>query len=378
MANEQSVVRISVPSIGKAYGGPARTVTGLFRHLQNLGVGRFELWCGRSVDRVALEDSALRELSLQKLLSCGWREISQDSIFHDNGLWTPWNVTAQAMALRKGAHLIVSPRGMMEPWAMRNQPVKKHVAWWTYQRALISRASLLIATAPEELESIRALGIRVPVAIIPNGIELPLEKVTRWLPNKGRRTVLFLSRIHPKKGLEMAIEVWGRLRPTGWKFRIIGPGDASYINLLRCKIQELGLGQQVTIEGLLDGEAKFDAFRAADVFLLPTYSENFGVVVAEALAVGTPVITTQGTPWRELEERGCGWWIPIGVEPLVDVLQAVTTMSRESLDLMGEKGRSWVTNCYSWPAIAVKTQKAYKWVLSGRSAALKEDFIHCL
>ena len=378
MDKELSVTRMSVPSIGKAYGGPARTVTGLFRHLQRLEMGRFELWCGRSVDMVALENSAPRELSLQELLSCGRREISRGSILHDNGLWTPWNVIAQAMALSKGAHLIISPRGMMEPWAMRNQLVKKHLAWWTYQRALVSRASLLIATAQEELEAIRSLGVRVPVAIIPNGIDLPLEKVARPTQDQRRRTVLFLSRIHPKKGLEMAIDAWAKLRPTGWNFRIIGPGDATYISSVERKVQELGLGQEVTIESPLDGEAKFDALRAADVFLLPTYSENFGVVVAEALAVGTPVITTQGAPWRQLEQRGCGWWIPIGVEPLIDVLQTVTSMSRESLDLMGEKGCGWVTDCYSWPAIAVKTQKAYTWVLSGRSAALKEDFIHCL
>ena len=138
----------------------------------------------------------------------------------------------------------------------------------------------------------------------------------------------------------------------------------------------MGLAASIQIEAPLDGEAKYEAYRAAHLFLLPTYSENFGVVVAEALAAGTPVITTHGTPWSEVVERACGWWIPVNVDALTAALTEAFGKSDRELASMGTRGAAWVADTFSWQTIAENTLKAYEWVLGGRQDKGCDKFIH--
>jgi len=233
-----------------------------------------------------------------------------------------------------------------------------------------------MATSAAEHESLRRLGLDQPVAIVPNGIDLELPETSPDTgtdkPGDRTRVVLFLSRIHPKKGIENLLQAWAGLDTTGWVLRIAGPGEDGYLDSMRRLAQRLGLAGRVEFPGAVSGEQKRAAYCAADVFVLPSHSENFGVVVAEALAHGLPVITTTGTPWQEIEGAGCGWWIDIGVPPLAAALGEAMGLSDRQRCLMGKRGQEYVRR-YSWDAIARQTAEVYRWVL-GRGD--RPDCVH--
>jgi len=171
-----------------------------------------------------------------------------------------------------------------------------------------------------------------------------------------------LSRIHPKKGLINLIDAWARVRPEGWRLVIAGPDEGGYQAEVAERIRTSGVGEQVSFVGAVEGEAKAALYRNADLFVLPTFSENFGVVVAEALAYGLPVLTTRGAPWADLETHNCGWWIDTGVEPLAQALREAMALSDEQRHAMGARGRDYVLR-YDWGGIAAQTAAVYRWVL---------------
>src|SRR5262249_35817873 len=157
------------------------------------------------------------------------------------------------------------------------------------------------------------------------------------------RIVLSLGRIHPKKGLARLVHAWSKVEVghPGWRLKIVGPPEGGHDNELRALAIALGL-TRVSVEGPIYGDAKTTAYENADVFVLSTLNENFGLTVAEALAAGTPVISTKGAPWSGLEGEGCGWWIDHGVEPLASAMAHAMALPREALETMGKKGREWM------------------------------------
>lgn len=207
------------------------------------------------------------------------------------------------------------------------------------------------------------MGFRQPVAIIPNGIDIPPASD----PNQREsRTLLFLGRVHPIKGVDLLIRAWRLLsaRHHGWRLRIVGPDNGGYLRRMESLAAEFGLSR-IDFTGPLYGAAKMSAYRQADVFVLPTHSENFGMAVAEALASGTPAVVSKGAPWAGLETEGAGWWIEIGLDPLVACLDQVMQRPRADLQVMGENGRRWMQRDYSWTQIAQKTLETYAWLISG-------------
>ena len=283
-------------------------------------------------------------------------------IIHNHGLWLPCNHASANAARRLKLPLVIQPRGMLEPWALSFRAWKKLLAWRIYQQRDLKSASLLVATSLQEAESIRKVGIRQPIAVIPNGIVIPAWK--RDVSSNDRiHTALFLSRVHPIKGLMNLVAAWGRVRPEGWRMMIAGPDEGNHRADVEMAIQQAGLEKHFQFVGPVEGQAKEKLYRNADLFILPTYSENFGVVVAEALAYGVPVITTKGAPWEGLLAHKCGWWIDIGVEPLAEAIGKATTMSNEERQEMGRRGRDYVAQNFSWPKIAEQMLSVYKWVL---------------
>ena len=147
----------------------------------------------------------------------------------------------------------------------------------------------------------------------------------------------------------------------GWRLKIVGPPEAGHDDELRALAMALGL-TRVSIEGPIYGDAKTVAYREADLFVLPTLNENFGLTVAEALAAGTPAISTKGAPWSGLESEGCGWWIDHGVEPLAAALAHAMALPREALKAMGDKGREWMARDFSWDRVAHDMLGVYLWL----------------
>ncbi len=236
-----------------------------------------------------------------------------------------------------------------------------------YQKSSLKNAACLHATAKMEADNFRKLGFTNPIAIIPNGIYIPEFPLIRpKFERIEKRKILFLSRIHPKKGIEFLIKAWYRLSfdlRNDWKVEIAGNGEASYIATLQSMINTFGLSDEIQFTGPQFGENKFAAFHNADLFVLPTFSENFGIVVTEALACGVPVITTKGTPWEELNTYNAGWWIDIGVQPLVEALKDAMKLSDEERRAMGKNGRKLVEENYSIEAVAKQMIELYQWIL---------------
>ncbi|MFZ4699311.1 MAG: glycosyltransferase [Candidatus Methylumidiphilus sp.] len=283
-------------------------------------------------------------------------------LFHDHGLWLPTNHVAATVARQLNIPLIISPHGMLEPWALNYRAWKKRLAWHLYQKRDLETAALLHATSKREAENLRKLGLRQPIAIIPNGTHLP-EWRDLIFPKQSPRKMFFLSRIHPVKGLLNLVQAWKMARPKGWKMVIAGPDEGGHQKIVEAAIHQAGLQDEFEFAGSVDGAEKEALYRSADVFVLPTFTENFGLVVAEALACGVPVITTKGAPWEGLLTHRCGWWIDIGVEPLVAALREATNLPPDTLREMGQRGRVYVEQNFGWSGIAQQMLSVYRWVL---------------
>lgn len=286
------------------------------------------------------------------------------SLIHDNGLWLSTNRAAAAVARSRRIPLVVSTRGMLSPWALKHRRWKKRIAWWLYQRRILERAALLHATAEAEAKDIRAAGLKNPIAVIPNAVEFPALLPERQRHGERRR-VLFLGRLHPIKGLENLLEAWSNVRPQGWELVLAGPDEEGYQAKLETIVRDSGLVGEVQFTGAVDGEAKWRLYRSANLFVLPSFSENFGMAVAEALACELPVISTRGTPWRELETQGCGWWVETGAGALSPVLRTAISLSDEQRYEMGIRGRQLALEKCSWGSVGQNLRAVYQWVLLG-------------
>jgi glycosyltransferase involved in cell wall biosynthesis len=286
-------------------------------------------------------------------------------VIHNHGLWLMPNVWAAQVASGR-TPLVVSPRGMLAPAALAFSRVKKRAFWALLQGPAIGRAACIHATSEQECEEIRGFGLGKTVAVVPNGIDVPGLPAPPAAGPPDERVVLSLGRIHPKKGLARLVHAWSKVEAghPGWRLKIVGPPEAAHDTQLRALATALGL-TRVSVEGPIYGDAKTAAYREADVFVLPTLNENFGLTVAEALAAGTPVISTKGAPWSGLESEGCGWWIDHGVEPLAVALARAMALPGGVLKDMGAKGREWMVRDFSWDRVARDMLDVYLWLARG-------------
>jgi glycosyltransferase involved in cell wall biosynthesis len=254
---------------------------------------------------------------------------------------------------------------MLGDAALKFSAAKKRLFWCLAQGAAARAASCLHATSRQEYEHIRAFGLKIPIAIIPNGIDVP-SAVPKPRPRGAGRTVLYLGRLHAKKGLERLLDAWELIeaRRPNWQLDIVGPIDSEYAFMLKARIDASVLSR-VRLLGPLYGGEKLKAYRGADLFVLPTLNENFGMTVAEALAQGTPVISTKGAPWVGLATHGCGWWVDYGAEPLAAAMDEAMNISWERLSAMGEAGRAWMQRDFDWNAVGLSMRSVYDW-LSGQ------------
>ncbi len=181
-------------------------------------------------------------------------------------------------------------------------------------------------------------------------------------PASDQRTALFLGRLHPKKGLPLLLQAWAKVRPTNWILNIAGPDEGGHRRGLERLVALLGLDNLVRFSGPLTDSCKVRAFEEADLFILPTHSENFGIAVAEALARGLPVITTHGAPWKLLESESCGWWVPVSTAAIAAALEDASTRPIEELVAMGDRGRVAVEQRFRWDRIAEEFINCYRWV----------------
>jgi glycosyltransferase involved in cell wall biosynthesis len=306
----------------------------------------------------------VRDLRYSSGLSRVLHELAPKvDVIHDHGLWLMPNVNAGRAALLARKPFIVAPRGMLGPAALAFSRIKKRVVWALLQGKMVRRAACIHATSEQEHDEIRDFGLINPIAIVPNGIDLPELKAQPKSGTAGGRVVLSLGRIHPKKGLDRLVRAWAKVETAypDWMLRIVGPDELGHAGELVALAAHLK-ARRFSVERKVEGDAKIAAYQQADLFVLPTLNENFAITVAEALGCGTPVIATKGAPWRSLQSEGCGWWIDHGVEPLAAALTNAMAMTREALEAMGAKGRAWMARDFSWDRVARDMLDVYSWL----------------
>lgn len=320
-----------------------------------------------------LSDSRVGLLRARRPFLLGVNEYSPDfskylkmafkhfDIVHGHSLWSSANLSSGIHARGRNARFVTSPHGTLSEFSLSRRRVIKGVLW-PIQRLALKRADLLHATAESEVDDILRAGYSGPIALIPNGIEMPPLMGRRRGPRK--KQVLFLSRIHPKKGLENLLHAWACVNKNAaqWELVIAGAGASNYEESLKSLCSSLGL-QNVRWIGPVYGEDKAKTYCESSLFVLPSFSENFGMVVAEAMSYGLPCIASKGTPWSALEAARAGWWTENSVDALCSALTLAFEQSENDLASMGLRGRAFVEENFSWTKIGRYFNETYNWLL---------------
>jgi len=252
--------------------------------------------------------------------------------------------------------IVWSPLGALQRWQEVRRPTLKAI-WdfvW-YHAADLDRLVLNCTSEKEKLDTLTRLP-HLQSVVIPHGVEAP-NKVDPTDGN-GKLRLLFLGRLHPIKGIELLLQAC-RYLPDNllWQLTLAGSGEASYVNQLTQQMEYFGLRKHINLAGQVVGEAKKILFEHSDVLLVPSYSESFGLVVAEALAHGVPVIASRGTPWSTLKEKGCGLWVENTPKELANAIQKIASLPLRN---MGTRGREWMLAEYSWHSVGQQTVDLYR------------------
>jgi len=293
-------------------------------------------------------------------------------LYHCQGVWQyPTYITAKK-ARKFGKPYVITPRGMLYPQEFERSTIKKKIAMALFQKRDLQQAACIHVTCREEMEHLRDLGITTPVAVIPNPIETKgfLDQPVNS-PEKMRFG--YLGRIHPRKKVERLLYAWDQLEgKTGDKeLVIIGAGDHKYHQFLKDEAGRLQL-QNVEFTGFLSGQAKEDKLASLSYLVVPSNFENFGMIIAEALVRGIPVIASKGTPWQDLETYDCGWWVENDVETLIQKMKEAIGLSDDRRRGMAEQGKKLIQEKYTIESVGKKLQKVYSWLLKSRA---KPDFV---
>lgn len=378
-----------VPSLNSGTGGPAVSVSGLAAALSRSAAAATVASLdyvehGAPVEAQGTSHLSVRPNALTRRLR-GWspalrgvieRAAQQADIVHSHALWMVPGIYARRAAERSERPLVISPRGMLDPWSLQRSRVTKRIAAWLFEDRNLEVARLFHATSNLEADSIRRYDLKQPIAVVPNGVDLPeaaqlpergiLER--RFPELHGKRWLLFLGRLDPKKGLDLLLELWREMgaRYPDWRLVVAGPDLGGFgARMVATVASDPALRGRTTFTGMLEGADKSAALAHSDLFVLPTRGENFGIAVAEALAHGTPVVTTTAAPWEDLVRHECGWWVPPEAGAIGTALETALCLPASEVRRMGENGRVLVRERLSWESIGAQWIEVYRWLLVG-------------
>ncbi|RLA07947.1 MAG: hypothetical protein DRQ51_04220 [Gammaproteobacteria bacterium] len=379
-----------IENLDNTYGGPAKSVPYMCKYLNDIDIDTEILSVKYNkneinslVDEYKLVWKSFKYDFIKKIRhSLGLKKYLNDTlknekniILHTHNLWNYIPYVAFKMGEKYNVPLILAIRGSLYKWSLLQGKLQKTIAWKLFQEKALRNASCIHVTEINELKAVRDLGIKIPIAIVPNGINFEeFKNIKNKIDSKksfgldvDKKYILFMSRLHPKKGLEYLTDAWISLanKYKEWDLLIVGPVyDEKYIVDIKKRIKKANLENRVTFTGMITGEKRVDSFGASDLFVLPSHTENFGIAIAEAMATKLPVITTHGTPWKEIEEKGAGWWVELSQNNISVAIEEALSCSDEELKQKGLNGYELIKK-YEWKYQASKMKKLYEYILNG-------------
>lgn len=293
-------------------------------------------------------------------------------LLHVHGLWMYPSIATRRWHVRTRRPYVLSPEGMLDPWALANKSWKKRIAMRLYEDAHLRGAACLHALNDSEMQSIRALGYRNPICVISNGVSPPPRDLPPP-PWQGRfpddaRILLYLGRLTPKKGATQLIRAWSALQ-TGWPAArpwhlvFVGPGPEAYLQELQSAIVQGGVADSAHIIGPAYGIHKAACFGGSAAFVLPSFSEGMPLAALEAWSHGLPALLTPQCNLPEGFTHDAAIAIDPEVASIVDGLRRLTAMTDQQRAAMGRRGRALVLDRFSWPAVAKQFEQVYRWLL---------------
>jgi glycosyltransferase involved in cell wall biosynthesis len=386
------------PSVGPSRGGTSEAILGMVSALNNQGISadiattddngeerlrvphgkRIEFqeaptyfFPGFSPSHALVRDYAFSTVFTRWL----WKNINNYDLIHIHSLFSYPATLSMWLARSRGIPYVNHPHGMLCDWSLQQSSQKKKSYLKLFEYANLNRSKALILTSNQEAKELNRSAFKCCCVIVPIGLTIPARITNSRLRLRQKLglpatepIILFLSRIHYKKGLDYLIRALGKVNNHRFSLVIAGSGEPEYERTIKALVQELGLASQTHFVGFVKGDDKDLLLQGSDIFVLTSYSENFGVAVLEALAAGLPAIVTPGVALAEVVKHH-----QLGVVPELEegaiataILQALT--QPETMQEMGDRARQFVLNHYTWDRVAVQLMEVYTSILENRYA----------
>ncbi|AMA09223.1 glycosyltransferase [Picosynechococcus sp. PCC 73109] len=385
-----------IPSIAAVRGGPSKAVIEMVNSLQNAGcevdiattndngenlldvpLGRLQEYQGvpvRFFARFSPRLHAVREFAFSAgLMSWLWRNIQNYDLVHVHAIFSFPSTVAMAIARFKNVPYIVRPLGQLCQWSLQQSQRKKQFYLGLIERANLNHAKAIHFTAEAEYVEAQELELAAPGIIIPHGLTIPPKianvhlQLRQWLHlPEDEPIILFLSRIHPKKGLEILIQALAQLVDQRFTFVIAGSGDPNYENEIYTCLQQSGIGDRTRMLGFIEGEKKDLLLQGADLFTLTSYSENFGIAVLEALAAGLPCVVTPGVALSEIVKQQDLGIVPEMNEAAITTAIRTCLLQPEVTKEKGDRARQFIVENYTWDKIAANLVEIYDAIIQNQ------------
>ena len=278
-------------------------------------------------------------------------------VFHGHGFYVYPNWVLGDQARRQSKMLIYHPHGFLEPWILARSKIPKAIAHSLFENKNFAYAQLWRALTDKEANQIRDCGVKAPIVVAANGVHLEeydKDSSPDLCPEKKKKRILFLARIHPKKGLKILLEIWPEIqkRFRDWEIIVAGPDEGGHRTELEQLSKSLELSDTVKFIGTVSGDTKLAWLKSSDLFILPSYSEGFSVAVLEAMTCRKPVLITTGCNFPEVTSENAGWICEAEHASLTEALTEALSLPEEELTAMGQCGRALVEKKYTWTKIA--------------------------
>ena len=303
------------------------------------------------------------------LLNWLWEHAGEFDLAHIHALFSPVSSTAATVARMRQLPYILRPLGTLDPADLQKKKQLKQIYATLLERPNIAGAAAMHFTSEPEAQISERFGVSTRDLVIPLGVNPPLNVGEKTVANDSP-VILFMSRIEPKKGLNLLIPALERLLATGYKFQFVlagsNPQDPAYETQIQTQIKQSSLGEYTTITGFVTGEEKARLLQQADLFVLPSYYENFGIAVAEAMVAGIPVMISDGVQiCEQVKLAEAGWVSPCEVDEITALLGSALQNQQER-QRRGQNAKQYALEHYSWDAIARTTIQAYEQIIESK------------